>query len=416
MAENEKKKANDQETTEGAKRSEKLDTFKRTMRKIRETGKILIFVAIVGVLLYWLLSEVNVKLPSLAELTLKVSPFLALGTWYFSHSFKMIFEWENGVVFRLGRVFRTHPNPEPVPESEESEGKPDSESGPESDLERRKKYWKFTWPIKKAKERRRWLVRWPIIRTIEIKRRWTFILWPFDEIVFVNMWERRIDIPPQKVVIKEKIKVKKDEKEEEIAIQTEVDVIFYFRIFNAAKAITKIEDVDGAVKDLVLSLLRKKCAELDISELVSGREADEGDKEKKDGKEKGVAEAIRKMLNDEIQKDWGVGITKAEFKEVYLPEAIQEAYNVVFKADKDREAKIVGARGEEKRIEVIYNILKQMDPNLIVRALEALEKMSEGEASTIFLDRYSPSLVQDLIAAFKGAKEKAFRPIPETTG
>jgi len=253
------------ETTEGLKREKQIDSFKATMRKVRRISGWGILTLLLPVLLDTFIDPLPL---AWALWIIGLTPLLV---WYFTHSFKIVFAWETGAVFRMGKLLGR--------------------------------------------------IRKPGLR---------FIFWPFDSIVFVNMWERRIDIEPQKIVIEEKIG------EQKLYFTVPVDVIFYFRIKDAKKALTEVENLDEAASDLVESVLREKTADLDIKSLI--------------GKMGDLAEKIKGELETKMEP-WGVVVVTIKFKEVSLPPDIDEAYKKVFIAEKEKQATILDSEGEAQSIE-----------------------------------------------------------------
>lgn len=259
--------------------------------------------------------------------------FLSLSIWYLTYAFKIVFPWEKGVIFRLGRPLRVQ------------------DAG------------------------------------------WTIILKPLDKLVFVKILERRKDIEPQSIMLKEKLKIKIGDKEEELVIVVRVNAIFYFKVTDAKKALINVEDLEGSLYQLVLAILRNEVAVHDLLTLISNRvEISEKIKtavgEEIEGEEEEETIEGLEEEREEEDKSWGVKITKLELQEVEIPEDIKEALHNVFKADRNRTATIIAADAEAIRVETVYGTYEKEDPHKIWRAIEAFERAADGKGNMIIVEQF----------------------------
>jgi regulator of protease activity HflC (stomatin/prohibitin superfamily) len=264
--------------------------------------------------------------------------------WYATYCFKTVKAWERGVVFFFGRLYGTPEKP-----SDKSLRKP----GP----------------------------------------RW--IWWPFETIRFVKVYERKLDIPPQEVIVQEEIVQRSDVGPEKNPIIITVDSVFWFKVTDAVSSITVIEDVEGALTQLFIATLREKCSGVDLQKLIGNR----------DEIVKAVLDAIAKTLGGEgDKKGWGVEVTKLGLQDVRPPEDIKQALHGVFKADKTRKEQIIGgeaegqrrkkvADGEEYSIDKIsdaqarrFDKFQKVDPRLGALALDTAGKITPNKIILIGKD------------------------------
>lgn len=293
--------------------------------------------------------------------------FLPVIVWYLTYAFKVVYDWERLVIFRLGKFQRTK------------------------------------------------------------KPGIALLLKPIERQIFVKMWEKRADLKPQTVLVVEKVPTEEGE-EKEVLIDVKLNAIFYYKVDTrdvkeiekqknerlekelrrkgkldeyspisldkfydpAYRSLTKIEDVDGAIQQLVETYLRAISARYGLEEIVSKRRK--------------FSEELRKIVEKEAE-DWGIVITRGELQYVDPPKDILEAMRGIFISDRERTAAIINALARKKVIAIEYAETYKQDPHLILRSLEAGENMAQGPASTIFLDRRGPSLIQDFAAAAETAKK-----------
>src|SRR4030043_280418 len=200
---------------------------------------------------------------------------------------------------------------------------------------------------------------------------WAWTKWPSERTLFVKMYERRIDVPPQKIVIESGLEGSSKHKLNKISIT--VDPIFYFKIKSdnqsVIDSVSKIEDAHGALKDLFIFTLRQTCAKFTPDVLI-GNQKDE------------INESIKTAVQKEVE-DWGIQVTKAGIQDVQLPKEYEEAMNAVPAADRRYEAKIIDANAEARRVEIVYRTTKKEDSDLTLRSMEAMERFAEGKGSPI---------------------------------
>lgn len=247
-----------------------------------------------------------------------VFSFIPLISWYFSHSFKEVKTWEKMLVFRKGDVYE-----------QRASGK------------------------------------------------WWFTKWPKDRTVFVKVYERRIDVPPQEIIIESGLKPRGKQKLDKVSVT--VDSIFYFKIKkdeqSVINSVTEVQDIYGALKDLFIFTLRQVCAAYTPDELIG--------EIKKSHTEVGSISNIIKTAVEKEAETWGIEVTKTGIQDVQLPKEFKEAMNAVPAAERRRQTKIIDADAEARRIQREWTQIKKLDPNLELKSLEAITKFAEGKGSPI---------------------------------
>ncbi len=206
---------------------------------------------------------------------------------------------------------------------------------------------------------------WPFI---ERKRRFTQ---GGIEVDFVDQRERTVDLPAQTVITRDKV-------------QLEVDSIAYYQIAEPEKSVYGVDDVIGAVNQLIRTVLRDVIGDTELEQLLSGREK------------------INQRLKEQVSNasgDWGISIRRVELQAVTPPASYAEAMRKVSEAELTRraaiteaegkkDAAILEAEGEAEKINRVYKAIHDGNPNeelLRIKYLEALEKIADGNATKVFM-------------------------------
>ena len=207
-------------------------------------------------------------------------------------------------------------------------------------------------------------------------------MWPFierkrkfkettGEIDVVDQRERSVDLPEQVVITKDNV-------------QLQVDSMAYYEISDPRKAVYGVDDVIGAVNQLIRTVLRNVIGDTNLQDLLSGQEA------------------INRRLRDQVESasgDWGITIRSVELQAVSPPPSYTEAMRKVSEAELakkaeitqaegKKQASILEAEGEAEKIDRIYRAIHNGRPNeelLKIKYLEALEKIADGKATKVFM-------------------------------
>ncbi|HAZ49739.1 MAG TPA: paraslipin [Cyanobacteria bacterium UBA11369] len=118
--------------------------------------------------------------------------------------------------------------------------------------------------------------------------------------------EQLIDIEPQEAFTSDSVQVK-------------VDAIIYWKVKDLYKAYYEVEDIENALKNLVLTAMRSQIGQMELQQTFSNRKE------------------ISQGLTEEIKeptKGWGVEITRVEIQEIKL------APNIVASIEKEKAAQI----------------------------------------------------------------------------
>jgi regulator of protease activity HflC (stomatin/prohibitin superfamily) len=178
--------------------------------------------------------------------------------------------------------------------------------------------------------------------------------------------ERVLDIEPQQAITKDNISVA-------------VDAVVFWKVENLEQAYYNVEDVEGAIEELVMTTLRSTIGQMDLSETYASRVD--------------INQNLLRQLN-EVSAKWGVNVTRVELQEIKPPKAVLESLAKARAAESEKQAKIYEAQGTVESIEMISSALeahsnsRQVLQFLITqRYVEANQKLGESPNSkVVFMD------------------------------
>ncbi len=145
-----------------------------------------------------------------------------------------------------------------------------------------------------------------------------WVFWPVDRMVRVSLRTITLDVPPQDIITRDNVSVK-------------VNAIVYFRVMNAPRAITEVENYLYATSQLAQTTLRSVLGQVELDDLLSQREK--------------LNVKLQAIL-DQHTDAWGIKVSLVEVKQVDLPQEMQRAMAKQAEAEREKRAKIIHADGE----------------------------------------------------------------------
>lgn len=237
----------------------------------------------------------------------------------------------------------------------------------------------------------------------------TLIVPVMESIIKVDMREQVVDVPPQAVITKDNVAV-------------EVDAVVYYEVTDPVKVTYNVSDFYIAATKLAQTNLRNLIGDMALDESLTSRET--------------INTTLRQILDDATDK-WGVKVTRVELQRIEPPRDVTEAMHRQMKAERDRRAmileaeghkqsailraegdaeavkkvadaekyrKLTVAKGESEAIQTVYGAIHQGNPTkdlIAIKYLEALQAISEGKATKIFL----PLETSGIMGSLAGIKE-----------
>ncbi|HLP87651.1 MAG TPA: stomatin-like protein [Nostocaceae cyanobacterium] len=142
-----------------------------------------------------------------------------------------------------------------------------------------------------------------------------------DQVVYrETIREKVLDIPPQKCITRDNVGI-------------EVDAVVYWRIVDMEKAWYKVENLQSAMVNLVLTQIRSEMGQLELDETFTAR-----------------AQINELLLRDlDVATDpWGVKVTRVELRDIIPSQAVRESMELQMSAERRRRAAILNSEGERE--------------------------------------------------------------------
>jgi regulator of protease activity HflC (stomatin/prohibitin superfamily) len=190
-----------------------------------------------------------------------------------------------------------------------------------------------------------------------------------DRMVKVSLRTVPMDVPPQDIITRDNVSVK-------------VNAVIFFRVIDANKAITDVDNYLYATSQIAQTTLRSILGQSDLDELLSARDQ--------------INQNLQVII-DRHTEPWGIKVNSVEVKNVDLPQEMQRAIARQAEAERERRAKIINAEGElqaSQKLAEAAQVMGKSPITLQLRFLQTLaEVASEKNSTTIFpvpIDLFAP--------------------------
>lgn len=231
----------------------------------------------------------------------------------------------------------------------------------------------------------------------------------------VSLKQQTMDIPPQGVITADNVTIT-------------IDTVVFYKITDPAKAVYEIQSLKKGIEYLAITTIRDIVGKMELDETFSSRDL--------------INDKLRVIL-DEATDAWGCKIDRVEIKDITPPADIRDAMEkqmnaernkralvlqaegerqsaitlaegrkqaAILDAEADRESRIKRAAGEAeaikevanakaKEIQMVYDAIKQADPDeklVQIKSLEALKEVAKGDANKIFIPFEATSALSSL--------------------
>ena len=232
----------------------------------------------------------------------------------------------------------------------------------------------------------------------------------------VSLKEQVLDYPPQPVITKDNVTM-------------QIDTVVYFQITDPKLYTYGVEQPMMAMETLTATTLRNIIGDLELDQTLTSRD---------------VVNTKMRAILDEATDPWGIKVNRVELKNILPPADIQssmekqmkaerdrrqailqaegqknsailiaegERESAILRADAEKQAAILKAEGEAEAIRAVQQaladslqMLNEKAPNdsvLKLKAIEAMQKIADGQATKIII----PSEMQGLVGLANGIVE-----------
>jgi regulator of protease activity HflC (stomatin/prohibitin superfamily) len=148
------------------------------------------------------------------------------------------------------------------------------------------------------------------------------LVYPFvEKIVYKQtIREKVLDIPPQQCITRDNVSIT-------------VDAVVYWRIVDMEKAYYKVENLQSAMVNLVLTQIRSEMGQLELDQTFTARSQ--------------INELLLRDL-DIATDPWGVKVTRVELRDLIPSKAVQESMELQMAAERRKRASILTSEGDRE--------------------------------------------------------------------
>jgi regulator of protease activity HflC (stomatin/prohibitin superfamily) len=169
-----------------------------------------------------------------------------------------------------------------------------------------------------------------------------------DRVVFQEtIREKVLDVPPQQCITRDNVSIT-------------VDAVVYWRIMDMEKAYYKVENLKGAMQNLVLTQIRSEMGKLELDQTFTARSE--------------INEILLRELDDATDP-WGVKVTRVELRDIIPSKAVQDSMELQMSAERRKRAAILTSEGE-----------RESAVNSAKGKAEALELDAQARQKAVILD------------------------------
>jgi len=153
-------------------------------------------------------------------------------------------------------------------------------------------------------------------------------------------------------------------------VEVGLESTVFFRVLDAAKSVYRIRDVNAAIQNTAISVIRSAAGKLELDDLQSSRES--------------MNQEIAERLTQAAEV-WGVEVTRTEILDILVDEQTKDSQRQQLNAERERRAAIAIAEGDKKSVELnaeaeLYQAEKQAEAVKVTADAEAYAVKIKAEA------------------------------------
>ena len=179
-----------------------------------------------------------------------------------------------------------------------------------------------------------------------------------DRMVRVSLRTVTLRVPAQEVITRDNIPAR-------------VTAVAYYRVIDANRAITEVENFRDATLQVAQTTLRSVLGGADLDTLLAEREQ--------------LNEALQHVIDMQTEP-WGIKVTTVEIKDVEIPERMQHAIARQAEAERERRAKVINAEGEFQaaaKLADAADVISRNPVTIQLRYLQTLREIGGSQNSTV---------------------------------
>jgi len=172
-----------------------------------------------------------------------------------------------------------------------------------------------------------------------------------DQFIKLDLRERVIDVPKQRVVTKDNVTI-------------DVDAVVYYRIVDPDRAVVQVQRYDVATGLLAQTTLRDVLGEVELDYLLANREE--------------LNKKLQTIIDQETDA-WGIKVTRVTIRDVVIPDQMLRALAKQAEAERERRSRIIMAEGEfeaSKKMAEAAKLYEKVPAAMRLRELQTLAEIA----------------------------------------
>jgi regulator of protease activity HflC (stomatin/prohibitin superfamily) len=187
-----------------------------------------------------------------------------------------------------------------------------------------------------------------------------YIIPVLDNVRFIDTRLLTLNIPSQKVITKDNV-------------PAEIDGALFFRVADAVKAVTRIQDFRFAIAQYAQASLRDVVGGLTLDDLLSEREQ--------------IQQRVASVVEERIQ-DWGIHLDSIRLLDIEMPEELKRMMSRQASAEREKRATITKAEGDKLaavNLSEAATIMARSTGAMQLRTLQTIDGLGPSPSNTVVL-------------------------------
>lgn len=169
-----------------------------------------------------------------------------------------------------------------------------------------------------------------------------------------------IDIPGQQVITKDNVPVK-------------INGVVYFKVVDAATAVTKIQDFEYAVSQYAQTALRDVAGSMMLDQVLTERD--------------NIGKDIEKIV-EKASINWGVEIQEIKLQDIEMPEDLKKIMSRQASSEREKRATIIKSEGDRMAAENLAKaaqVMAKSNGAMQLRTLQTIDGLGPSPSNTVIL-------------------------------